>query len=248
MPKKSKSQSGDLLSNASSKEGKKYKRETLLRLEARLDEMQAQLQQAGEERAQLLSLLQEAAQERVYLQSQLEWVLYRLEQGNLAQTQEQSETAQYSEVGIDYSELQNLLESGKWQKADRQTWEVMLKAAGREKEGCLTAEDIHNFPCTDLRTIDWFWEHYSNGHFGISVQQRIWQSSNTGYTDFCDRIGWRVRGGWLYYNELSFNLNAPAGHLPVLAWRQRACYGVGKCTASESISHFITRLSTCNSP
>ncbi|MBD2041804.1 GUN4 domain-containing protein [Microcoleus sp. FACHB-672] len=248
MAKKSKSQSGDEPKQGSSKENKKHKRETLLRLEARLDEMQAQLQQAGEERAQLLSLLQQAAQERVYLQSQLEWVLYRLEQGNVGPTEEQSETYQYSEVGIDYSELQNLLESGKWQKADRQTWEVMLKAAGREKEGWLTVEDIQNFPCTDLRTIDWLWEHYSNGHFGLSVQQSIWQSSNTSYTDFCDCIGWRVRGGWLYYNELRFNLNATAGHLPVLAWRQRACYGVGKCTASESISHLSARLSTCNLP
>lgn len=242
-----KSKSGDDPKQGGSKEGKKHKRETLLRLEARLDEMQAQLQQAGEERTLLLSLLQQGVQERAYLQSQLEWVLYRLEQANLPQTEEQSEIYQYSEVGIDYSLLHNLLETGQWQKADRQTWEVMLKAAGREEEGWLTIEDIQNFPCTDLRTIDWLWEHYSNGRFGLSVQQRIWQSSNTDYTDFCDRIGWRVRSGWLYYNELSFNLKAPEGHLPVLAWRQRACYGVGKCTASESISHFMTRLSTCNS-
>ena len=92
--------------------------------------MQAQLQQAGEERALLLSLLQAAAQERVYLQSQLEWVLYGSNKLIYLKPKNKAKLISIQKLELTIAELQNLLESGKWQKADRQTWEVMLKAAG----------------------------------------------------------------------------------------------------------------------
>lgn len=227
------------------------------KLAAQLEELQKQLHQAQAERNQVLSFLENAAQERALLRSQLEWVLYRLEQINPDQLQSiltqlsewfnHTQTPSYlsSEIGIDYSVLQNLLAAGHWKQADQQTWELILKASVREEEGWIIVPEWENFPCTDLNTINWLWQHYSQGQFGFGVQQQIWEAANTNYTEFCDQVGWRVREGWLYYEDLTFNLNAPAGHLPVIFWRKRACYGVGKFTAGESIEALMLRLQIC---
>jgi len=40
-----------------------------------------------------------------------------------------------SAVGMDYINLRNLLAARKWKEADKETARVMLKVAGREKEG-----------------------------------------------------------------------------------------------------------------
>jgi hypothetical protein len=206
---------------------------------------------------ELQSQLQQGAIERSYLQSQLEWVLYRLEQLNpesvansLLRIEEKisilSETTpEISEVGIDYRQLTKLLEMGKWRKADEHTWEILLQISLREEEGWLTAADIDNLPCTDLRTIDRLWQQYSRGRFGLSVQQQIWESVGGQYTELCDRIGWRVKDNWKYYDELSFNQNAPPGHLPITVWRRRACYGTGKLTAAENMTRTIAKLAAC---
>jgi hypothetical protein len=256
MPKKSKNDSGDKPRKAKSKEKGERTREALSRLEVRLFELQGLLQQAAQEREQLYELLQQAAQERASLQSQLEWVLYRLEQLNPEQTQYtlwrleewlsggQSQSYLSSEVGVDYSHLQNLLAKGKWRKADEETWGAMLRVAGREEEGWLTVEDMQNFPSADLRTIDTLWEQHSNARFGLSVQLRIWESAGGDYTNFCDCVGWRVTGNWKYYDDLSFSIEAPEGHLPVIGWRRRACYGVGKSTASESFNLLRAKFAT----
>lgn len=119
-----------------------------------------------------------------------------------------------------YRKLHDLLTTGNWQEADQETAAVMLKIASREKEGWLRVEDISRFPSLDLNTIDLFWEQYSNGHFGFSVQKQIWQRVGNNYVTFGDRIGWRNRGSWLNYSQLTFTATAPEGHLPAahLTW------------------------------
>jgi hypothetical protein len=89
----------------------------------------------------------------------------------------------------------------------------MMKASGQEKEGSFDKKSIENFPCTDLRTIDQLWIKYSHGHFGLTVQKLIWQEVNESYQAFGDRVGWRVKGKWIDYSELTFSLDAPVGHL-----------------------------------
>ncbi len=209
---------------------------------ARFDELQQELQQG--------------AIARTYLQSQLEWVLYRLEQLNpefiastLLRLEEKigaipDQTPAISEVGMDYRQLTKLLATGKWRKADEHTWEILLQIAVREDEGWLSAADIDSFPLTDLRTIDQLWQQYSRGRFGLTVQQQIWESTGGNYTELCDRVGWRVKENWKYYNELSWGENAPPGHLPVTAWRRRACYGAGTLTAAENFAGIGARLAT----
>ena len=127
-----------------------------------------------------------------------------------------------SAKGVNYHQLEQLLKAGSWKEADQETAKKMLEVAGRKKEEGLSEEDIDNFPCEDLRTIDQLWVKYSNGRFGFSVQKRIYQSLG-GTLDydyeiweaFGSRVGWRVNGGWLHYRFLKFNpQRAQEGYLP----------------------------------
>jgi hypothetical protein len=119
---------------------------------------------------------------------------------------------------LNYSRLRNLLAAGKWKEADRETGAIMLKVAGREKEGWLNAKSIENFPCTDLRTIDTLWGKYSNGHFGFSVQKRIWQEVNKSYRVWSARVGWSRKGKDYdkNYLDFTFSINVPPGYLPTI--------------------------------
>jgi len=128
--------------------------------------------------------------------------------------------------------LRELLAAEKWQEADWETITIVLKVAEREKEGWLGVEDVRKLSCEALRTIDKLWIEYSNGRFGLSIQKRIWESlgdsnSQLGYKTwwvFGESVGWRVKDKWLAYEKLTFNLNAPEGHLPFC----RAWMGMGR--------------------
>lgn len=124
-----------------------------------------------------------------------------------------------SEVGVNYNKLRELLKAGEWQEADRETRNVMLKAAGRLSEGWLSRESIDKFPSVDLRTIDQLWVKYSKGRFGFSVQKEIEAniSDDQDGNRFSEKVGWNGQSGKKAYHELSFNLEAPYGHLPNLA-------------------------------
>ncbi|MBD2186037.1 GUN4 domain-containing protein [Planktothrix sp. FACHB-1355] len=126
-----------------------------------------------------------------------------------------------SDVGMDYTHLRDLLAALKWREADEETRLLMLKTVNREKQRNLNRDSIQKFPCTDLCTIDRLWVKYSNGHFGFSVQKQIWLELGgqvNYYTEaqLGDRVGWREMRNWLNYSDLTFSLNAPAGHLPWL--------------------------------
>ncbi|MFM7717313.1 MAG: GUN4 domain-containing protein, partial [Microcystis sp.] len=99
------------------------------------------------------------------------------------------------------------------------------KVADRTKDKYLKIEDIDNFPCEDLATINQLWLQYSRGKFGISVQKRIYESlggsgnyDQQKWNDFGSKVGWRVNNKWLYYDQITFSLKAPSGHLPTLVW------------------------------
>jgi hypothetical protein len=159
--------------------------------------------------------------------------------------------------GVNYSRLQQLLAAGKWQEADEETTKVMLQVAGRESEGWFYLEDIKNFPCEDLRTINQLWLDYSNGKFGFSVQKEIYESlggtreyNAQVWEKFGDRIGWIKRGIWMwekgdlicgerssYSRYLTFNMQAPKAHLPSAVLREES---------SGSFRLFISRAKTCN--
>jgi hypothetical protein len=140
----------------------------------------------------------------------------------------------HSEVGVDYTRLRDLLAARQWKEAEGETKKVMLKAAGREKEGLMDRESSENFPKQDLHTIDQLWVKFSNGRFGFSVQKRILErlvgreninpetSERRHFTEdfkahineFGEHVGWRMAGNWLNFRDLTFDSSAPEGHLP----------------------------------
>ncbi|OAB60880.1 hypothetical protein AY599_19190 [Leptolyngbya valderiana BDU 20041] len=144
-----------------------------------------------------------------------------------------------------YFKLAYYLQTGQWQKADLKTYYVMLEVGDRDQKGYLNTSDIDNFPCDDLRVIDRLWVEYSNGKFGFSVQKEIYQSlgETREYNEkicnaFVDRVGWRKRNGdWLYYKDLTFDLKAPSGHLPLWYFRGKS--------PSHRLYSLFSRVETC---
>ncbi|MBD2602075.1 GUN4 domain-containing protein [Microcystis viridis] len=152
-----------------------------------------------------------------------------------------------SEKGIDYRKLRDLLEQQQWKEADEETRVVMLQGANRRSEGWLRVEDMDNFPCEDLRTIDQLWVKYSGGRFGFSVQAKIYrelggtrQYNRRVWDAFGDRVGWRVNNSWIFYNDVTFDLKAPLGHLP----GQRILLG-GPWRVGEACRSIFSRVETC---
>lgn len=139
-----------------------------------------------------------------------------------------------SAVGIDYTQLRDLLQARRWLEADQETTKLMLKVAGKEQQKHLDIKSLENFPCPDLHTIDCLWVKYSHNRFGFSVQQRIWQSIQRTVADpllslmigsdkvaaaetcidFGNRVGWRLKDAWVSYDNLFWYEDAPMGHLP----------------------------------
>ncbi|MEQ9358996.1 MAG: GUN4 domain-containing protein [Coleofasciculus chthonoplastes F3-SA18-01] len=144
-----------------------------------------------------------------------------------------------SSEGANYSKLNERLASGQWQEADQETFTIILEITGADKRGYLTNQDIQQFPCQELREIDQLWIKYSSGKFGFSVQKRMYEQSGKDLMAFADRIGWRVLNRWQSYNELTFNQNAPIGHLP-------AGGVVGWLAWGDLRDDLFSRVSACN--
>lgn len=147
---------------------------------------------------------------------------------------------------VDYSQLRDFLTTFEWEKANEETKKVALLATNSD----WSSQMLGNFPCEDLRIIDELWVKHSDGHFGFSVQKRIYESvyenlcerwgktekyGIRSFNEFGDRVGWRKREQWGYYYDLHYGLWAPAGHLPSFDivffesefWASRL-YGVAK--------------------
>jgi serine/threonine protein kinase len=148
-------------------------------------------------------------------------------------------------VNMDYYQLESFLKAKKWQEADAATRNLMLKIAGRQKEGWLDVKSIGYFPCEELAKINQLWLQYSEGKFAFTVQKSIWDTEvgNTKdikqvYGIFADRVGWRVKNNWLKYEEYNFTLDAPKGHLPQLF--------NDKKLPSNRLSVLSPKLAKCN--
>ncbi|MBD2204905.1 MULTISPECIES: caspase, EACC1-associated type [unclassified Calothrix] len=133
-----------------------------------------------------------------------------------------------SETSVDYTKLRDLLAAGNWKDADTETYKVMIQALDKQEGDYFKSEELLNFPCTDLRTIDRLWVKYSNGKFGFSVQREIYLSvggkadseyHQEAWEKYGDRVGWKIKSTWIEYRQVTFNTTAPDGHLPY--WRRR---------------------------
>ena len=149
-----------------------------------------------------------------------------------------------------YQQLETFLKNGQWKEADQETDRLMLQIVGNETDQWLSAADIENFPCEDLRTIDKLWVDYSKGKFGFSVQKKVWMDCGgvpgkydyDVYKKLADQVGWRRSGGgWLEYNKLTFLLEGSKhAHLPYKVWE-----GFIEVSGTK-ISCLAQRLVTCN--
>jgi serine/threonine protein kinase len=153
-------------------------------------------------------------------------------------TQQTAGMGLLSAVGIDYTQLQNLLARKKWKEADQQTWNFLCQALGKNPYYYLKNSDIEKLPCEDLWTIDKLWVKYSDGRFGFSVQKYIYEDVGEDYPSFCDRVGWPVHNPPNLDSTLKFNFNAPMGHLPSRRW-------VGGYSWWRHISAMTAKLEQC---
>jgi len=152
---------------------------------------------------------------------------------SLCEFQVEQRTAYYQELARIEAEhsarqLDQLLNTGKWQEADQETTRLMLKLANREK-GWLDFDSCSKFPPEglQLRIIDQLWLKYSDNRLGFSVQKQIWVELggkldgryNDGGYDYdtfhklADKVGWKKSEQWLSHENLSFS-TSKKGHLP----------------------------------
>lgn len=224
------------------------------RLADRLELVQRQIQQLGLQQARQTMTWQETWRDRwEALRAELAEVRARLPDredwqaiaGRLAALESGAPAPEPdpfpSAAGLDYRPLNDALGSGQWQAAAEQTRSLALAAAGRSAEGWLRPEDIAAFPLEDLQTLDWLWRYWSGDRFGFAAQWQQWAAAGGDYGRFCDAVGWRRRGQWCYDADLVYSPAAPLGHLPVLTWGRRACYGLGPSAASGAIAAWMDR-------
>ncbi|MFZ4556809.1 MAG: GUN4 domain-containing protein [Pseudanabaena sp.] len=104
----------------------------------------------------------------------------RLNASSVTNNSDTAGQALLSNTGIDYTKLRALLSGSKWQEANQETWNVMCQAARKNAGSVLSAEDIKQIACDDLKIIDSLWKQYSQGRYGFSAQNQIYMSSILG--------------------------------------------------------------------
>jgi hypothetical protein len=154
------------------------------------------------------------------------------------------------------NELDYLMQEKRWREADIKNWQFILYSAGREEEGYLELDNVKNFNCKDLKEVDNLWVKNSQGHFGYSVQKKIWKRTGNsldfdwekgewrnwnenGYNEFGMSVGWKEKEGkWIVWGEpesLPMNLSeSKRGEIPEPVevngyWEGRGGYFFSSC-------------------
>jgi predicted NACHT family NTPase len=155
-----------------------------------------------------------------------------------------------------YQQLEEYLENQQWYEADQETWKLILKVTNREEEGWVRVEDVKNFPCEDLLTLDRLWVEYSKKHgfeFGFSVQKQIYVEcggkldfsypSVETWDKFLHPTAWKSEGNWVGYPDQFYknNFMIVKGHLPVARGT-----GGGRARGEGGWrGYFFSRIATC---
>lgn len=120
----------------------------------------------------------------------------------------------------DYASLTRLLKKKDWKSADNETMEVILGIIKRRQEEKIRTKDVKDLPCSDLLKMNELWLEGSHNHFGFSIQRDIWLNlEKKDFYSFANEVGWYQyeTNSWLQsYDDFSFSLDAPRGHLPSL--------------------------------
>lgn len=113
--------------------------------------------------------------------------------------------------GMSYQRLRDLLASQRWKEGDQETCLLIQKLLNSHCGKWDNGSNLRFIPKSDLLKIDELWIKYSEGKFGFSVQNEIWQSSRF-RAEFLQRIGFPEP--WVYYHRKIFELSSPRGALP----------------------------------
>ena len=125
----------------------------------------------------------------------------------------------YSDIDINYEDLQLMMIEQKFEEADRLTSSYLRKLAGKlaEKRGYVFYSEVKNMSGNDLETIDRLWTIYSTGRFGFSIQAKVLKSVGKKYELMWPKIGWKKEGLWTRYpGSFCWSLDAPDGHMPLI--------------------------------
>ena len=162
-------------------------------------------------------------------------------------------------------ELEYLMKQKRWAAANEKNWQIILYLSGRDKEGFLELESVKNFNCDDLNNLDKLWFKNSQGHFGYSIQQKIflatgnslnfnWDKrtwtkgmSNERYNKYVETIGWKKKSGeWRQYRDWfkEIPVDASPGMLPLDfgIYERRLDSRVG---GYEALLLFLPKLADC---
>jgi hypothetical protein len=149
--------------------------------------------------------------------------------------------------GGETEKLEKYLKSRMWKTADQETRRLFYVACGMSPTEQDSTPPVEQIPCDLFQQIDALWMKYSRGQFGFTAQQSIWQACERKFYDkteawngFGNRVGWRINhflkpNYWKAHNELTFDLKAPAGHLPHM----------GKRLSILTVESFMRKLDTC---
>jgi ligand-binding sensor domain-containing protein len=132
-----------------------------------------------------------------------------------------------------FQQLEEYLKAKEWEKADQETYRLMMTAIGKEYGDWFSQDELRNFPCDELLAIDRLWVKHSNGLYGFSVQKQIYEEcggkldftfpTDDTWNKFCDRVAWKHKGSLTSYSmiygknlrkadQLKYN---NSGHLPL---------------------------------
>ncbi len=115
-----------------------------------------------------------------------------------------------------YAKLEQFLKNGEWREADKETYKLMIQTCGKDFGNGFSRKDLEEFPCWDLQRIDRLWVEASNGHFGFSVQKKIWEECGNDYKKFMEKVGWRSEDEFVMYEDQKFSLSLSLrGELPL---------------------------------
>lgn len=126
-----------------------------------------------------------------------------------------------SDMGIDYTPLEEAMKAGNWREADDWTRDIIIKLAGEDAEirEYIYFTEVKNIPEADLKTIDDLWVTYSNGNFGYSVQAKIWKREKEMWGKFFKKLDWTTGENNAYRSwkndEYIYKADAAKGHLPL---------------------------------
>jgi hypothetical protein len=146
-------------------------------------------------------------------------------------------------VDARYADLERYLKNGEWKAADEETYRLMITEVGKEEGQWFNREDLLNFPCEPLRTIDGLWVKHSGGKFGFSVQKEIYLSKECGgipngkyrkeaWNKFCHVNGWQEKDR---YVDVVYDISSSRGHLPCL----------GRIRTDKQGKGFVLRIFFC---